>query len=132
MLKLDYLYCINEQLAYDVLLVSKNFLGYEALRSKKLEIRHASQILTYDRQISVLSQLSNYYCKGQHRVPSYDIFFYSYVCPTHIHICQQHMIFLVDISKLQIVTQCSFLILGKLTRDLLDYLLILGIPVLPP
>ena len=34
----------------------------EVLWPKKLEISHASQILTNDRQILVLSQLSNYYC----------------------------------------------------------------------
>ena len=43
-------------LANDVLLVSKILLGYEeALRPKKLEISHASQILTKDHQILVLS-----------------------------------------------------------------------------
>ena len=46
-------------LANDVLLVSKLLLGYEeALWLKKLEISHASQILTHDPQILVLS----YYC----------------------------------------------------------------------
>ena len=40
----------------DVLLVSKILLSYEeALWSKKLEISHASQILTKDRQILALS-----------------------------------------------------------------------------
>ena len=44
------------RLANDVLLVSKILLGYEkALWPKKLEISHASQILTNDRQILVLS-----------------------------------------------------------------------------
>ena len=32
------------------------------MAKKKLEISHASQILTNERQILVLSQLSNYYC----------------------------------------------------------------------
>ena len=40
----------------DVLLVSKILLGYkEALWPKNLEVSHASQILTNDRQIMVLS-----------------------------------------------------------------------------
>ena len=44
-LEFDQLYCINELLANDVLLVSKIFLGYEeALWPKKLEISHAIQI----------------------------------------------------------------------------------------
>ena len=48
----------------DVLLVSKILLGYEeALWPKKLEISHASQILTSKSQILVLSYLANYYCK---------------------------------------------------------------------
>ena len=43
------------------MMVSKIILGYEeALWSKKLEISHASQILTKDRQILVISYLSNY------------------------------------------------------------------------
>jgi hypothetical protein len=43
-------------LANDVLLVSKIILGYdEALWPKELEISHASQMLTNDRQILVLS-----------------------------------------------------------------------------
>ena len=47
---------MNSYLANDVLLLSKIFLDYEeALWSKKLEISHASQILTNDRQILVLS-----------------------------------------------------------------------------
>jgi hypothetical protein len=42
--------------ANDVLLVSKLFLGYkEALGLKKFVISHASQILTNDCQIFVLS-----------------------------------------------------------------------------
>ena len=42
MLKLDQLFCINEQPANDVLLVSKILLGYEeALWPKKLEISYA-------------------------------------------------------------------------------------------
>ena len=49
-------YCINELLENDVLLVSKILLGYEeVLWPKKLDISHASQILTKDRQILVLS-----------------------------------------------------------------------------
>ena len=56
MLKFDQLYCTNEELVNDVLLVSKILLGCEeALWSKKLEISHASQILTSDSQILVLS-----------------------------------------------------------------------------
>ena len=52
----DQLYCINEVLANDVLLVSKILLGYEeALWPNKLEISHASQILTHEPQILVLS-----------------------------------------------------------------------------
>ena len=55
-LKFDQLYCINEKLANDVLLVSKIILGYEeALWPKKLEISCASQILTHKPQILVLS-----------------------------------------------------------------------------
>ena len=55
-LKFEQLYCINELLANDVLLVFKILLGFnEALWLKKLEISHASQILTNDRQILVLS-----------------------------------------------------------------------------
>ena len=55
-LKFDQLYCINEYLANDVLLISKILLGYEkALWLKKLEIRDASQILTHEPQILVLS-----------------------------------------------------------------------------
>ena len=55
-------YCINELLANDVLLVSKTLLGYEqAIWPKNMEIRHASQILTNDNQILVLSYLLNYY-----------------------------------------------------------------------
>ena len=47
---------MNEYLAIAVLLISKILLGYkEALWPKKLEISHASQILTNDRQILVLS-----------------------------------------------------------------------------
>ena len=43
-------------LAKDVFLVSKTRFGYEeALWPKKLEISKASQILTNDRQILVLS-----------------------------------------------------------------------------
>jgi hypothetical protein len=43
-------------LANDVLLVCKILLGYEeALWPKKLEISHASQILTKNLQILVLS-----------------------------------------------------------------------------
>ena len=43
-LKFDQLYCINEWLPNDVLLVSKILLGYEeALWSKNLEINHASR-----------------------------------------------------------------------------------------
>jgi hypothetical protein len=43
-------------LASDVLLVSKILLGFEeALWSKNLDIGHAIQILTNDRQILVLS-----------------------------------------------------------------------------
>ena len=58
-LKFDQLYCINEQLANDVLLVAKILINYdEALWPNKLEIRHACQILTNNRQILVLSQLS--------------------------------------------------------------------------
>ena len=54
-LKFDQLYCNNELLESDVLLVSKIFLGYEeALWPKKLELSHASQILTNDRQILFL------------------------------------------------------------------------------
>ena len=42
--------------ANDVLLVSEILLGYdEALWPKKLEISHASQILTQEPQILVLS-----------------------------------------------------------------------------
>ena len=60
-----HLYCINGQLAKDVLLISKMLLGYEeALWSNKLKISHVSQILTNDCQILVLSQISNYYCKS--------------------------------------------------------------------
>ena len=45
-------------------MVSKILLGYEeALWPKKLEINHASQILTNDCQIMVLSKLSNHHCK---------------------------------------------------------------------
>jgi hypothetical protein len=55
-LKFDQLYCINEYLANDVVLLSKILLSYEeALWPKKLEISHASQILTNDCQILVLS-----------------------------------------------------------------------------
>ena len=55
-LKFDQLYFINEWLANDVLLVSEIFLGYEeALWPKKLEISHASQILTNEHQLLVLS-----------------------------------------------------------------------------
>ena len=47
---------MNELLANDALLVSKILLGYEeALWAKKLVISHASQILTNDCQILVLS-----------------------------------------------------------------------------
>ena len=57
-LKFDQLYCSNELLANDVLLGCKIILGYEeSLWPKKLEIRHASQILTNDCQILVLSYL---------------------------------------------------------------------------
>ena len=57
------MHCINELLANEVLLISKILLGYEkTLRPKILEIIHASQILTNERQILVLSLLSNYYC----------------------------------------------------------------------
>jgi hypothetical protein len=43
-------------LANDVLLVAKILLGYgEAVWPKKLEISHASQILTNDRQMLALS-----------------------------------------------------------------------------
>ena len=45
--------------------ISKILLGYEkALWPKKLEISHTSQILTNERQILVLFQLSNYYCNS--------------------------------------------------------------------
>ena len=44
-------------------MVSKILLGYKkALWLKKLQINHASQILTNNCQILVLSLLSNYYC----------------------------------------------------------------------
>ena len=47
---------MNSSLANDALLVSKIFLGYEeALWPKQLEISHASQILTHEPQILVLS-----------------------------------------------------------------------------
>ena len=57
MFKFDQLYCINELLENGVLLVSKLLLAYEeALHmAKKLKISPASQILTNDRQILVLS-----------------------------------------------------------------------------
>ena len=51
MLKFDQLYCINELLANDVLLVSKILLGYEEALWQKMKISHDSQILTKDRQI---------------------------------------------------------------------------------
>ena len=42
--KFDRLYCINQYLANDILLVSRILFGYEeALWPKKLEISHASQ-----------------------------------------------------------------------------------------
>ena len=42
-------------------------LGYgEASRTKKVDLSHASQILTNDRQILVLSMLSNHYCTMFH------------------------------------------------------------------
>ena len=48
--------CINELLANDVLLISKILLdNEEAFWPKELEISRASQILTIDRQILVLS-----------------------------------------------------------------------------
>jgi hypothetical protein len=54
---------MSELLAIDVLLVYKILLGYEeALWLKKLEISHASQILTNNHQIFVLPYLSNYCC----------------------------------------------------------------------
>jgi len=45
-------------------LVLDILLGYEeaSMAKKKLEISHASQILTNARQILVLSYLFNYYC----------------------------------------------------------------------
>ena len=47
---------MNSFRANDVLLAFKKLLGYEeALWAKKLEISHASQILTNDHQILVLS-----------------------------------------------------------------------------
>ena len=52
----DQFNCINEYLANDILLVSDIILGYEkALWPKQLEISHASQILTHEPQILVLS-----------------------------------------------------------------------------
>ena len=46
--------------------LTRVLLGHkEALWPKKLEISHASQILTNDFQILVLSQLSNYYCNAK-------------------------------------------------------------------
>ena len=55
---------MNSYLVNDILLVSRVFSGYEeALWPKKSEISHASQILTNDCQILVLSWLPNYYCK---------------------------------------------------------------------
>jgi hypothetical protein len=42
-------------LANDVLLFSKILLGYEEALWPKIEISHASQILTNDHQILVLS-----------------------------------------------------------------------------
>jgi hypothetical protein len=47
---------ISSIVSNDVLLVSKILLNYEeALWPKQLEISHASQILTNDRQILILS-----------------------------------------------------------------------------
>ena len=55
-LKLYHLYCINEKLANYVLLVCKILLGYQVpLWPKQLEIGHASQTLTHEPQILVLS-----------------------------------------------------------------------------
>ena len=49
-------YCIKKQVASDVLSTSKILLGYkEALWPKKLEKSQASQVLTNDHQILVLS-----------------------------------------------------------------------------
>ena len=54
-------------------------LGYEeALWPNKLEISHASQILTHEPQILVLSYLSNYYCtdtirKADHSFLPYNL-----------------------------------------------------------
>ena len=46
--------------------LTRVLLGHkEALWPKKLEISHASQILTNNFQILVLSQLSNYYCNAK-------------------------------------------------------------------
>ena len=46
-LKFDLVYCTNEQLSIQVLLVSKIILGYEeALGPKNWEVNHASKILT--------------------------------------------------------------------------------------
>ena len=57
---------MNCYLVNDVLLVSKTLLGYEeTLWSKKLEISHSSQVLTNDRQILILSKLSNLYCSSK-------------------------------------------------------------------
>ena len=47
-------------------MVPRILLGYkEALWPKKMEISHASQILTQEPQILVLSYLTNYYCTEQ-------------------------------------------------------------------
>ena len=55
-LEFDQPYYINELLANDFLLVFKILLAYEeTLWAKKLEISYASQILTNDCQILVLS-----------------------------------------------------------------------------
>ena len=55
-LQFDELYYINESRANDVYFVSEIVLGYEeALWANKCEISHASQSLTKERQMLLLS-----------------------------------------------------------------------------
>ena len=61
---------------------------------QKLEISHASKILTNERQILVLSQLSNYYCNSWtgNDLPNVYIIFFQGFCFVKVKIKIQYLV----------------------------------------
>ena len=92
--------------------------------AKKLEINHASQILTNDCQILVLSQLSNYYCMAQ-KILTGPKYFWS--CRRSRHQSPRHykqpvsMVFVWKLSKYEFwsykQTMCTFILIKPNLRE---------------